>query len=224
MQRRVPPALARSVRTQSLTPIQHTTSRSFRIAADVRLQWMVKHPHLSEFHSLAEHLYAGLLEGTPTVSAYVPQPFQLRVGKRAYKPDFYVVEGHQRRVVELKPRGEFDEALREPLEAFFELQGMRFEVVANERTYERSLEAQNWLSVARVLYQHRDLETYPLELQVLERVCAPEGLQLGELIDPGDRHETLTAEVATFRLLHRGVLKANLAEAPLDFDTWVVPT
>lgn len=209
---------ARSVHATSLTPIQHTTSRSFRTAADVRLQCMVKHPHLSEFHSLAEHLHAGLLEGTSTVSCYVPQPFRLRIGKRRYTPDCYVVEGHQRRVIELKPRGEFDDALKAPLEAFFAVQGMAFEVLANESVYERALEAQNWLAVTQVLHLNRDMETHAQELQLLDDLQARQSCVLGDILDPGNRYESAALELATFRLLHRGVLTANLTEAALDFD------
>lgn len=187
---------ARAVHAESLTPTQHTTSRSFRTAADVRLQCMVKHPHLSEFHSLAEHLHAGLLEGTPSVSCYVPQPFRLRIGKRRYTPDCYVVEGHKRRMIELKPRGEFDDALKAPLEAFFAMQGMVFEVVANESVYERSLEAQNWLAVTRVLHLNRELNTHAQELEVLEAIAPSQGRALGEIIDPGHRRESLGLELA----------------------------
>lgn len=210
-----------AVRVESLIPFQHRAQRQFRIAADVRVQHMVKHPHVSEFHSLAEHLHAGLLEGTPSVTVYVPQPFALRIGKRRYTPDFYVVDGDQRRVEELKPRGEFDEALWRPLEAFFAAQGMRFEVVSNESVFARIIEAQNWLTIVQALHLSRDLDTVATETKVMRIVEAQSFITVADLVDLGDREGTLNQEIALFRLLHRGVLKAALENEPLDFKTRV---
>lgn len=207
------------VRVDSLTPMQHRASRQFRIAADVRLQHMLKHPCVSEFHSLAEHLYAGLLEGTPSVTCYVPQPFALQVGKRRYKPDFYVVDGDQRQVLELKPRGEFSQALREPLQAFFAYHGMQFTVVSNETVFARVVEAQNWLDIVRALYLSRDLDTQAAEADVLGQFEGQPSLTVGEFVDPGDREATLSQEIALLRLLHRGQLTAALVERPLDYAT-----
>lgn len=209
------------VRVDSLIPCQHRARRQFRIAADVRVQRMLKHPHVSEFHSLAEYLYAGLLEGTPSVTCYIPQPFALAVGKRRYTPDFYVVDGDQRRVLELKPRGEFAEALRGPLDAFFAAQGMRFEVVSNESVFSRVVEAQNWLEIVRALYLSRDLDTLAAETQVLALVEHDRSLTIGDVVDPGNREGTLNLEIALFRLLHRGCLKAPLSDRALDLDTRV---
>lgn len=216
-------AVSPRVRIDALVPVQHRADRSFRIAADVRLQRMLKHPHVSEFHSHAEHLYAGLLEGNPSVSVYVPQPFALQVGKRRYKPDFYVVDGNQRYVLELKPRGEFDPALLGPLEAFFATQGMRFEVISNESVIERIVEAQNWLEIVRALYLNRELDTLAVEARLLTRFEVESALTVGDIVDPGDRDGTLEEEIALFRLLHGGKLKANLDGTPLDYPTQVWP-
>lgn len=209
------------VHADALVPTQHRASRSFRIAADVRIQRMLKHPHISEFHSHAEHLYAGLLEGNPAVTTYVPQPFALRVGKRRYTPDFYVVDGNRRYILELKPRGEFDPALRGPLEAFFASQGLRFEVISNESIIARIVEAQNWLEIVRALYLNRDLDTLAAEAQLLERFTVESPTPLGGIVDPGDRDGTLEQEIALLRLLHKGKLTADLNEAPLDYATEV---
>lgn len=207
------------VRIDDLVPVQHRANRSFRIAADVRVQRMLKHPQISEFHSHAEHLYAGLLEGNPVVTAYVPQPFALHVGKRRYKPDFYVVDGNQRRVIELKPRGEFNPALWGPLEAFFATQGMRFEVISNESVIARIGEAQNWLEIVRALYLNRDLDTQAAEAQLLVWFEAGNTIPFSEFVDPGDRDGTLEQEIAVLRLLHMGRLTADLEDAPLDYST-----
>lgn len=209
------------VRIDALVPVQHRADRSFRIAADVRLQMMLKHPYVSEFHSHAEYLYAGLLEGSPTVTSYVPQPFSLRVGKRRYKPDFYVVDGDQRRVIELKPGGELDPALWGPLEVFFASQGLQFEVISNESVIARIVEAQNWLEIVRALYLNRDLDTLAAESQLLERFEVESPMSIGDIVDPGDRDSTLEQEIALLRLLHAGKLTANLDDAPLDYSTKV---
>lgn len=214
-------ALPAGVRIDALIPAQHRANREFRIAADVRLQVMLKHPYISEFHSHAEHLYAGLLEGSPTVTSYVPQPFALRVGKRRYKPDFYVVDGDQRRVIELKPGGDFDPALWGPLEAFFTTQGMQFEVISNESVIHRIVEAQNWLEIVRALYLNRDLDTLAAEAHLLDRFEVESPMSIGDIVDPGDRDGTLEQEIALFRLLHMGKLTANLDHAPLDYATKV---
>lgn len=208
------------VRIDALVPVQHRANRQFRIAADVRIQAMLKPPRVSEFHCLAEHLYAGLLEGTPSVTSYVPQPFALRVGKRRYTPDFYVVDGDRRRVVELKPRGEFAEALSAPLAAFFAGQGMRFEVISNDTVFARRVEAQNWLEIVRALYLSRDLDTLAAEASLLARLAAGP-LTFADVVDPGDREATLAEEIGLLRLLHQGRLSAALCDEPLDYSTRV---
>lgn len=208
-------------RAESLVPVQHRASRAFRIAADVRVQRMLKHPYLSEFHSIAEHLYAGLLEGTPSVTCYVPQPFRLRIGKRRYTPDCYVVDGDQRRVLELKPRGEFDEALHVPLVRFFAVHGMTFEVVSNESVFARVVEAQNWLELVRALHLNRDLNTEVAEDRILDRMRDATPVSVGDFVDPGNRADTLYQEIALFRLMHRGVVRADLHVGPFDYNIQV---
>ena len=180
---------------------------------------MLKHPHISEFHSHAEHLFAGLLEGDPDVTTYVPQPFALQIGKRRYKPDFYVLDSQRRRVLELKPRGEFDTQLQALLESFFAAHDMMFEVISNESVMAKIAEAENWLEIVRALYLNQDLDTVSAEADLHERFDAKPRQSLGDLVDPGDRDGTLEIEIAVFRLLHRGRLRANLESAPLDFMT-----
>jgi len=212
--------LARQVKTDSLTPCQQKTTPGFKTATDYRVQHMLKHPFLSQFHSRAEHLMAGLLEGNRAVTSYVPQPFLVWIGKRRYTPDGYIVsDDAPRTVYELKPRGEFPDERRIPLEHFFAQYGMPFEVYSNESIYERELEAENWLEIVRILHLARDYETTDAEQHVLEQLFKKGPCTLGDLIDPGDRERTYPEEIALFRLLHRGHLMANLAEKPLNFDT-----
>ncbi len=216
------PQLARQVKTDTLTPYQHNTRPNFKTAVDFRVQHMLKHPYLSEFHSRAEHLNAGLLEGDPTVRSYVPQPFRVWIGKRRYTADCYVArEQSPPEVWELKPRGEFPDEKRIPLEQFFAQHGMQFDVISNESVYEREIEAENWLEIVRNLHIARDLETTDAEQRVMEHLMTIDSGTLDDFIDPGDRERTYYAEIALFRLLHRGVLQANLVDRPLDFDTEV---
>ena len=85
--------IARQVIADSLVPHQQKTNSRFKIATDFRQQVMIKHPFLSDFHSRAEHLYAGLLEGDPAVTSYVPQPFMVRIRNKRYKLIFFYGSG-----------------------------------------------------------------------------------------------------------------------------------
>lgn len=216
------PRLARQVKTDTLTPCQHKTRPNFKTATDFRVQHMIKHPYLSEFHSRAEHLNAGLLEGDPTVRSYIPQPFCVWIGKRRYTADCYIArEQSPPEVRELKPRAEFPDDQRIPLEQFFAQHGMQFDVISNESVYERETEAENWLEIVRVLHMARYLSTTDAEQRVLEQLMTVDTATLEDFIDPGDRERTYYAEIALFRLLHRGLLQASLADRPLNFDTEV---
>jgi hypothetical protein len=215
------PRIARRVKADSLEPRQHPTSRKLKIATDFRQRFMLKHPFLSCFHSRAEYLHAGLLEGTPSVISYVPQPYRLRVGKMWYIPDFHVMhDGSPREVEELKPRGELDDDLRVPLEQFFAQHRMRFVVVSNESIYERETEAENWIEIVSILHVARTVTTTDAEQIVLESIYKQGGsCTLGEIIDAGDRERTYLLEIALFRLLHQGHLRSELTERPIDYDT-----
>lgn len=214
------PQRARQVKADSLEPRQQATARSFKIATDFRQQVMIKHPFLSDFHSRAEHLHAGLLEGDPAVTSYVPQPFRLQIRGRWYTPDCYVVStGQPRRVVELRPHGEMPEEQQIPLTHFFAQYGMQFEVKSNESVFDREIEAENWLEIVRILHQARDYSTTEAEQVVLETLYQRGPCMLGDLIDPGDRERTYLQEIALFRLLHQGHVVGELATQPLDFNT-----
>lgn len=214
------PEIARLVKADTLEPHQQITAQNFKTATDFRQQVMIKHPFLSDFHCWAEHLHAGLLEGNPAVSSYVPQPFRVRIRRRLYTADCYVVTDNQPRcVVELKPRGEMPDDMRIPLVHFFAQYGMQFDVVSNEAVYERMIEAENWLEIVRILNQSKNLSTTDAEQIVMERLYKKGPCNLGDLIDPGDRDRTYYQEISLFRLLHRGQLTGELTDNHLDFDT-----
>ena len=212
--------LAQQVNADTLEPHQRKTAPNFKIACDFRQQVMLKHPFLSDFHSRAEYLHAGLLEGDPDVTSYIPQPFLVSIRGSWYTPDCYVVSDSQRRrVIELKPRGEMPEDRQVPLTHYFAQYGMQFEVISNEVMYEREIEAENWLEIVRILHFSRDLITTNAEQTVMDTLYDKGECTLGNLIDSGDRERTYLQEIALFRLLHRGHVVAKLAERPLDFDT-----
>jgi len=216
------PSLARLVKGDSLEPHQQITAPKFKTACDFRQQYMIKHPFLSDFHSRAEYLYAGLLEGDKTIISYIPQPFRLRVRGRYYTPDNYVVsDSAPRLVIELKPGGIMREDQQVPLTHFIAQYGMRFEVISNESVYERKVEAENWLEIVRILHQARELTTTDAEQDVLETLYQRGPCTLRDIIDPGDRERTYLHEIALFRLMHRGHVAAELTDQPLDYSTGV---
>jgi len=211
--------LAKHVRQHNLIPQQQPTSIKLQRSCDFYQQYFIKHPYCSDFHSRAEFLQAGLHEGNPAVSAFVPQPFRLYVFGRSYTPDCYVMEDGNRRVQELRPEAVFDEGKRMALEHFFALRGMQFEVVSNESIYDREIEAENWIDIVRTLYRARDWSTDAAELSVLDYFYAHGECTLGDIVDVGDREGTFASEVALFRLMHRGIIQADLFNKPLDYDT-----
>ena len=211
--------LANQVHTSSLVPQQQSTPISFQRKCDFYQQCFIKHPGRSDFHSRAEHLHAALLEGNPKVTCFVPQPFMTRLNGSRYKPDCYVLEDSMRKVQELKPKGIFDDAKRIPLEQFFSLNGMQFEVVSNESVFEHEIEAENWIDIVRTLYIAKELDTQNEEIFVLDYCNQYSGCAFGDIVDPGDREGTFYKELALLRLLHRGLLHADLTDLPLDYDT-----
>lgn len=217
------PGSGSHIHTRSLTPCQQTTTRDFRTAADFRIAQMLKHAPPSEFHSLAEYFHAALLEGDPTVSRFVPQPFVLNIGKEHYKPDCYVVRDHRVEVVELKPRAKFNPQKRKTLEAFFRDHHMRFSVVANESVLARRIEACNWLTIVQTLVLHRDLDTRIYEQAIHDQVFRAGGGCIGDWVLAKDRSTSRAQEIALFRLLHQGKLTADLTDHRLSFETEVLP-
>lgn len=211
-----------SVVAQSLVPCQVPTRKKLRVATDCHEQRFVKFPFVATLHSYSEFLYAGLLESDPKVTSFVPQPFRLRIGRRKYIPDFYVVSGLHRIVIEMKPRGEFDSALSTPLEAFFNFHGMKFSIVSNESVLKREREALTWLDITRRLASADDIDTGALEFKLYDQIQIEGDVELGDIIDEVDRAGSYPKEIALLRLLHRGKLQADLT-SPLQYDTVLRP-
>jgi len=207
------------IHCSDLQPRQRRTRPGFKRSTDCYERMMLKHPYRSVFHSRAELYFAALLEANPCVEHYVPQPFHLRISGKPYIPDCYRLYQGRKEIIELKPRGEFDDAITSALTAFFQHYDMHFLVISNEWALEQSMLAENWLMIIGQLITTQEMETHVEEEQVLDRLTWNEELSLGTLIDPGDRLGHLVTETALFRLLHRGKVHAKLADAPLDYNT-----
>ena len=201
-------------------PVQCPTSRKLRTQCDYYARVMLKHPYLSEFHCYPELLHAALLEADRTVVSYVPQPFRMWVGNRRYTPDVYVVcDGRRRQVIELKPRGEMEDELKDPLERYFARNNMQFVVVDHDAILARRIEAENWLQILQILIQAANFPTDPEEEAIITRL-SNRSLTLGDIADRGNRDHTYLTEVALFRLTHKGlVASSNISEYALGYDT-----
>lgn len=216
------PKLARLVKSDTLEPHQRPTHPRFKIATDFRQQHMIKHPFLSDFHSRAEHLHAGLLESDPAVSSYVPHPFHLLIRNKIYKPGCYIVADNQpRHCIELIPRGEMPEDIEIPVRHYLAQHNVVFKVKSNESVFEREIEAENWLEIVRILYVARNLTTITQEEAVYEILYKKDACTLGDISDAGDRSGRYLMEIALFRLMHQGHVKAELTQNQLDYDTRV---
>ncbi|MFQ3324835.1 MAG: hypothetical protein ACI90U_002666 [Pseudomonadales bacterium] len=212
--------MARHVWADTLEPVQQPTRPNFKKSTNFFQCCLLKHPGISEFHSLAELLHVALLEGDPTVRRYVPQPYRLKVFGGFYTPDIYVEANGDQQVLELKPEGKFDENQVEALKQFFALRQMSFGTLANETVFEQQLAAENWLMIVHTLHQAVDIDTHQAEIDLLgEFGTVTDCFYLGDIVDRGDRERTYQREIGLFRLLYHGQFRANLNEAPLDFPT-----
>ncbi len=209
----------------SWTPRQHGTTPGFKKKADYYRQRLLKYPGIGEFHSRYELYYAALLEGDPQVTHYVPQAHKMRFGKsKPYYPDFHVMYTDGRHdIVELKQTINWTDPRWEQLQWHCQHQGHRFVLIENAAIGARAVEAENWLEVVRHLVTGHLLETPQQEAALLMRCCAQGQLCLGEVIDGDDRQRSYLDELALYRLLHRGELRANLT-TPLLMETTLWPT
>jgi hypothetical protein len=203
------------VKADSLLPQQHQTRRKFAVGCDFYVQRFVKYPDLAMFHSLAELLFAALLEGDPDVRGFVPQPFSLHVGGKRYTPDFFVQRGATQEVVELKAKVSLPEPMEMALSAFFDLHGMRFFVERNERVMQREQEARNWLDIVRRLAANRLLDTSATQMSLWQRFQAEKQMCFSDVVDVSEREASLLAEIALLTLLHKGRVRTELSKTPL---------
>ena len=208
-----------NVKARDLIPKQQPTSIGFKRHTDCHERMMVKFPDMAIFHSIYELYYAALLEGNPLISAYVPQPYLLQIGRKRYKPDFFLIDKGKKQVVELKPKGIFDDRKRKSLELFFYRLGIEFKVIANEEVMTQSRLAENWLTIIAQLTCTYHLETDRQEIEILEMLRLSPLVPLSKIIDPENRSQSKLKETALFRLLQRGLVRGNLDISPLDYQT-----
>ncbi len=200
---------------------QIKTASNLLRSADCYLQTFIKFPEVGIFHSRAELLHAALLEADPEVISFVPQPFKLMVNGSRYIPDCYVAYKNKREVIELKPRGEFDEAKLIPLvEHFKQKHGADFKVVSNESVFEQELKAQNWLFIIRTLANMGDVSTNNQEQELLERFFFKPKQRIGDVVQINNRMNAYLDEIALYRLIHQGKLSIS-HDKPIDTDTEV---
>lgn len=203
-----------------LLPEQQKQQYNFLRSSNAYVRRFIKHPKLSYFHSYPELLHAALLESDPQVVSFTPQPFRLRIGRKRYTPDCFVLRGNKKQVIELKPKGEMDFAVVRSLKDFFATRNMEFLVLANEELLSQQALAENWLVILQNLILHRDLDSEARETQILGAIGLRAEVQLGELIST-TRVGFNMGLLAIHRLLHRGILYADLADAPLHSETLV---
>lgn len=201
-------------------PVQQPTSLELTKSTDYYEQRCVKYPDRACFHCYAEFIHALLLEADPTVSIFVPQPYQMVVNRKRYTPDVYLVRNGRIEVLELKPRGEFEPKKEVPLRSFFSQYDMHFAVLANETVLEQERLALNWLPIVQVLAQahYQGLDTAAQEQRLFDAARAETTVTVGELLGEGPRSERYWTELALYRLLHRHDLQTDLSKAPLDYD------
>ncbi|WP_250091470.1 hypothetical protein [Marinobacter sp. ATCH36] len=206
-----------------LVPAQQPTRLKLTKRTDFYEQRCVKYPDRACFHCYAEFIHALLLEADPSVTSFVPQPYQMEVNRKPYVPDIYVVRDSRIEVLELKPRGQFDPKKAGPLSAFFDQYGMHFDVIANEAVFEQESLALHWLPIVQVLAQahYQGLDTDEAEQRLFDAARDETAMTVGDLLGDAPREERYWTELALYRLLHRHDLHCDLSDASLDYDTEV---
>jgi hypothetical protein len=207
------------VSTNDITPFQQPSTRAIRTSVDCFLQQMLKFPDVAVFYSYAEYLYAGLCEGSLEVTTFFPKPFRLMYQGKPYVPDAYIAHNDQRIVIELTPKGEFDEAKKTAMVTFFGQYNMQFEVLSYKDQLLREVEALNWWILVRELLRGQYMDTTYEEQRIMNVWPSNTVLPLNEFIDPGDRETSHLTELALFRLTYRGSLQADFKRHTLDYST-----
>jgi len=197
------------------------TSRRFKIATDLYLQRFIKYPKIAECHCYVELLYLALLEFNPTVSSFTPQPKKLKINGRRYVPDCFFLRDGEKTYVELKPRGEFGDALRLPLEQYARRKNCKFEVVANEAVLERRVRAENALQMLRVLLSASDEDTSKAEEDIFDQLFTNRSMDISDVVDRDNRIGERHMEIALYKLAHSGAISIDIDKEPIGYRTKV---
>ena len=206
------------IKLKKLIPEQQTTSLKLLKSADCYLQKFLKFPEIGVFHSYAELLHAALLESKPGVINFVPQPFKLRVGNRTYIPDCYYIKNGQRYIVEIKPRGEFNQSTVLLVKKKLELENIKFTVITNKSILKQEVLAINWLHIVRSLLATEWMQTSTKQHQLLTSLHHKSQQTISELIDFDSDGIN---EIALFRLAHMGKVKIELHSNLMNPDSRV---
>lgn len=205
-----------------LIPQQQPTSLKLTKSADYYEQRFVKYPHRASFHSYAEFIHALLMEAEATVTAFVPQPFRLQIGRALYTPDAHITYRSGAVVRELKPEGRaLTDGWQEALVDFFQNYGMAFELTSNESVLEHETLALHWLPLIQILAeaQREGVDTEHEESQVLNLVLETRCLIVGDVLAETSRSAGYRQELSLLRLLHQHRIQADLSQRPWDYDT-----
>ena len=198
------------------------TPLRLRMSADCYLQKFIKYPRVAECHSWSELLYLALLESDPSVTSFTPRPERLKVNGRQYIPDCFYVKNGERVYVELKPRGEFKDEIRLPLEDYAARYGCKFEVLANETILKQVIKAKNWLHIIRTLVSATHEDTSESEEWILEVLYYDRSLRIADVVDQFDRIGNRDKEIGLYRLAWEGLVHLELDEKPINCDTRVI--
>lgn len=205
-----------------ILPKQQVNSASkILVGALCFLQRFLKFPDVGVFHSYPELLHAALLESDPDVISFVPQPYKIMVNGRRYIPDCYVAYKDRHEVIELKPRGEFEDAKRIPITEYFkEKAGAEFKVISNESVMEQEIKAKNWLFIIQTLCNVNGLPTSNQEDEILEKFDDKPKQVIGDIVQLGNRINHGFHELALYRLIQQGKLDISHNKL-IDIDTEV---
>ena len=213
------------VSAETLVPCQQPTPRGLLQQADCYQQRFIKYPGIVVCHSYAEFIYYILLEMDPKVSAFVPQPFKLKVRgyRKPYIPDCYVVRCGQPQVIEIKAGGSLDKAFNHQVAMFLSYYDMPFSVVSNEAVLACEQEARHWLPIIQLLVcaQTMGVDTQAQEYRLMEKMLTTERRQVADLLNPGLREEQWLDEIAFNRLLYQHKLQVGLQASSLQWDSEV---
>lgn len=204
------------------------TWKAERIATPIALKKSVdfwgaagwKNPDTMEFHSYAEYLAAGVLELSPQVKNYVPQPFRFRVGSQFYIPDFWVFDkSHSVEVWELKPNAELGTPWEDEIKEFCAKNQVSFIVKANEEFTGQEQAALNSWRIIDFRKQYSDIPVQKIDEEIMIQLLSKEKLTLQDLSLKSNKQET-NYLIGIVDAIIAGELGIDLHN-PLTFETKV---
>ena len=84
---------------------------------------------------------------------------KMKIGVRRYIPDCFYLKNGERIIIELKPRGEFNQELQIPITVYLKFKGFQFKVISNESILEQETLGLNWLYIVRTIIGSRNEDT-----------------------------------------------------------------